>query len=42
VAEQLSPVLDTDLAARRVTLNGKFEARPGLTIADDMATSETH
>ena len=42
MAEQLSPVLDTDLAARRVTLNGKFEARPGLTIADDMATSETH
>src|ERR1700739_786190 len=36
------PVLDTDLAARRVTLNGKFEARPGLTIADDMATSGTH
>src|ERR1700734_1860809 len=25
-----------------LTLNGKFEARPGLTIADDMATSETH
>ena len=42
MAEQLSPVLDTDLAARGVTLNGKFEARPGLTIADDMATSETH
>jgi hypothetical protein len=42
VAEQLTPILDTDLAVRRVTLNGKFEARPGLTIADDMATSETH